>query len=80
MRVVTAAVLLTALAVTPALAARSTTTSWEGIANESQKQGPYSDVRGPDRSGTYVITNGRTTYRANRVYRGSRTYRGVWDY
>ena len=77
MRIVTAAVLLTALAATPALANRSTTTSWEGVATESQKQGPYSGVRGPDRSGTYVITNGRST---NLTYRPARTYRGVWDY
>ena len=39
MRIVTTAILLTALAATPALASRSTSTSWEGAATESQKQG-----------------------------------------
>jgi ABC-type uncharacterized transport system YnjBCD substrate-binding protein len=77
MRIVATAVLLTALAATPALAARTTSTSWEGVANEAQKQGPYSNVRGPDRSGTYVISNGRSVYRPYRQYR---PYRGVWDY
>ena len=55
MRIIIAAVLLTALAATPSLAAGSTTTSWEGVANESQKQGPYSGVGGPDRVRRQII-------------------------
>lgn len=71
MRIVTTAILLTALAATPALAATTTATSWEGASAEMQKQGPYSNVYGPDRSGTYVITNDgrRAYYRSHRHYR-----------
>ena len=76
MRILTTAIVLTAIAATPALAARTSSTSWEGATAEMQKQGPYSHVRGPDRSGTYVISNGRN-YRPYRIYR---PYRGVWDY
>ncbi|MGZ5897782.1 MAG: hypothetical protein ACXWJ6_16205 [Xanthobacteraceae bacterium] len=42
---------------TPTLAATAVTSSWEGAATESQKKGPYSTVRGPDRSGRYFISS-----------------------
>jgi hypothetical protein len=77
MRILTTALVLTAaIATTPALAAKTTSSSWEGATAEMQKQGPYSNVYGPDRSGTYVITNGRHHHHP----RFHRAYRGAWYY
>jgi hypothetical protein len=72
----TALVLAAAIATTPALAASTTSSSWEGAITEMQKQGPTSNVYGPNRSGSYLITNGRHHHR----YHAHRAYRGVWDY
>jgi hypothetical protein len=75
MRILTTALVVTAaIAATPALAAQTTSSSWEGAITEMQKQGPHSNVYGPDRSGTYVISNGRHYHRFHRAYRGG------WDF
>lgn len=47
----------------PAHAATTVVGSWESAVTESQKMGPYSRVRGPDRSGRYVIS---TSHRQDR--------------
>lgn len=79
MRILTTALALTALAATPALAASTTSSSWEGAVTEMQKQGPYSNVYGPDWSGRFVITNGRHNQRFHhRMYRPYRD--SGWDY
>ncbi len=54
----TASVLILAGVVmaTPSLAATTYNSSWEGQATESQKKGPYSTVRGPDRGGRYTVS------------------------
>ena len=57
MRYVAIGLILTFSCVTaPAIAATTQATSWEGAVTEMQKKGPYSRVRGPDRSGRYFIS------------------------
>ena len=57
MRIIPSAVFLTcALIATPSVAAKFVGTSVEGAITEMQKQGPYSTVRGPDRSGRYFLS------------------------
>jgi len=57
MRIAAGAIVLTcAVIATPSLAATTYNSSWEGQATESQKKGPYSRVRGPDRGGRYIVS------------------------
>ena len=78
MRTVTALAVLAAIAATPALAATTTASSWEGAVTEMQKQGPTSNIYGPHRDGSYIITNGyrHSYYRHGRYHRH---YRGAWN-
>lgn len=57
MRIIASALLLScALIATPSSAATYVGTSVEGATTEMQKRGPYSSVRGPDRSGRYFLS------------------------